>query len=53
MLIQQICKVAEEKYNSISLSVAKGNQAINLYKKCGFEIFREDADAFTMRKFLR
>jgi ribosomal protein S18 acetylase RimI-like enzyme len=45
-------KLSEAGYTTVSLSVNKANQALNLYKRNGFQIFSEDEKAFTMLKIL-
>lgn len=53
LLIQELFrKLRESGYTTVSLSVNKANQALNLYKRSGFQIFSEDENAFTMLKIL-
>jgi len=53
LLIRDLFKKLEESgYTTVSLSVNKANQALNLYKRSGFQIFSEDENAFTMLKIL-
>jgi ribosomal protein S18 acetylase RimI-like enzyme len=53
LLIEELFeKLRETGYSTVSLSVNKANQALNLYKRSGFQIFSEDENAFTMLKIL-
>lgn len=52
LILELFKKLAESGYTTVSLSVNKANQALNLYKRSGFQIFSEDENAFTMLKIL-
>ena len=49
-LLGQLFRDARPNYDTISLSVSKGNPAINLYKKSGFKSVREDETSVVMLK---
>ena len=51
-LLEQLFRDARPNYDTISLSVAKGNPAINLYQKLGFKPVREDDTSVVMLKNL-
>jgi len=47
-----MAQAREDGYAAISLSVEKDNPAVSLYERHGFERFREDDGAYTMRATL-
>lgn len=48
-LMKQIfLTLKEKKYKQVSLSVQKINYAVNMYKKVGFEIVRENKEDYVM-----
>ncbi len=51
-LLKQLFSDAKPSYSAISLSVTKGNPAVNLYTKLGFEPVREDNTSVVMPKSL-
>lgn len=51
-LFVQLFEAAGLLYDTISLSVSKGNPARKLYEYLGFEVFAEDETSITMLKHL-
>ena len=51
-LLGQLFRDARPNHDTISLSVAKGNPAINLYQKLGFKPVRKDDTSVVMLKNL-
>lgn len=47
-VIESLLQVASKKHKILSLSVLKGNKAINLYKKIGFQVVGETEDSFVL-----
>lgn len=45
---QILLTLKEKKYKQVSLSVQKINYAVNMYKKVGFEIVRENKEDYVM-----
>lgn len=52
LILELFKKLGDAGYTTVSLRVNKANQALNLYKRSGFQIFSEDENAFTMLKIL-
>lgn len=53
LMIQKLFeKLRSEGFEKLSLSVDKRNEAVNLYKRIGFEVISEEGTAFTMLKKL-
>ena len=49
-LIQSLlCRLSEEGYPAISLSVQRENPAVRLYERLGFRICRQTDEEFLMR----
>ena len=48
LMKQILLTLKEKKYKQVSLSVQKINYAVNMYKKVGFEIFRENKEDYVM-----
>lgn len=48
-LMKRILLILKEKeYKQVSLSVQKANYAVNMYKKVGFEVIRENEEDYIM-----
>jgi ribosomal protein S18 acetylase RimI-like enzyme len=52
-LLTRLFETAGASYEQISLSVARENPALRLYKRLGFEVVAEDGNSLTMRKRLK
>lgn len=48
LMKQILLTLKEKKYKQVSLSVQKINYAVNMYKKVGFEIVRENKEDYVM-----
>lgn len=48
LMKQILLTLKEKKYKQVSLSVQKINYAVNMYKKVGFEIVRENKENYVM-----
>lgn len=48
LMKQILLTLKEKKYKQVSLSVQKINYAVNMYKKVGFEIVRENEEDYVM-----
>lgn len=52
-LLTRLVETAAASYEQISLSVARENPALRLYKRLGFEVVAEVGTSLTMRKRLK
>ena len=48
LMKQILLTLKEREYKQVSLSVQKINYAVNMYKKVGFEIVRENKEDYVM-----
>lgn len=48
-LLSRLIEAAGDVYEHLSLSVAAGNRAIDLYRRAGFEVVGREGDSITMK----
>ena len=48
LMKQILLTLKEREYKQVSLSVQKINYAVNMYKKVGFEVVRENEEDYVM-----
>ena len=52
LMHKMLAALAEKGYGQVSLSVQKGNYAVGMYRKAGFEVIRDNGDEYIMLRRL-
>lgn len=53
LMRRMLLRLRKQGYKQVSLSVQKANYAVNLYRKLGFEIFRQNEEEYIMIRRLQ